>query len=110
MMVQFLKCEITCSIIQDLIHFSVELLLPVKQFAACRFPEGRDHVVPDVSLVADPVLRVHRQDHAGFLLAVIVVAASVNRVGDPGELAVNRAGDLRTPDIGRSFMQGLSGI
>ncbi len=30
----------------------------------------------------------------GFLLAVIVVAASVNRVGDPGELAVNRAGDL----------------
>jgi len=26
----------------DLVHFSVELLLPVKQFAACRFPEGRD--------------------------------------------------------------------
>src|SRR5262249_60661935 len=70
------------------------LFLPVRQFTACRFPEGRDHVVSDVSLVSDPVLRVHHQQYPGFFLAVVVVTASVDRIGDPGELAVNRAGDL----------------
>ena len=48
-------------------------------------PEGSDHVVPDVSFVADPVLRVHRQQYGGFFPAVVVVAAPVDRVGNPGE-------------------------
>jgi hypothetical protein len=92
-MVQFLKCEITFSIIQRIL-FTAVFFLPVGQLAGCWFPAGRNHVVPDLPIVADPVLRVHRQPYAGFLLAEVIVPAAVNRVGDPGELAVNRAGNL----------------
>jgi hypothetical protein len=61
---------------------------------AILFPEGDDHMISDVSFVPDPVLRVHRQQCPGFFLAVVVVTASVDRIGDPGEAAVDRAGDL----------------
>ncbi len=54
----------------------------------------KPHVVPDVSFVADPVFRVHRPQDAGFFPAVVVVAAPVDRVGNPGELSVSCAGNL----------------
>src|ERR1700745_1228561 len=93
MMVQFLKCEITCSIIQRiLLTWVLYSFLPVEQLAACGLPVGRDHVVSDVSFVPDPVLRVHRQQYAGLFLAVVVVTASVGRVGDPGGVSLNGAG------------------
>src|SRR6266487_6271406 len=57
-------------------------------------PITYDHVVPDVSFVADPVSRVNCQQYAGFFPAIIIVAAPVDRIGNPGELSVNGAGDL----------------
>ena len=70
---QFLKCEITCSITQ-------RILLTSALNCFCQF--------------AEPVLRVERQQHAGFAQAVIIVTGSVDGVGNPGELAVNRACEL----------------
>ena len=36
----------------------IELLLPIQEFAAFGLLEGRDHVVADVSLIAEPVVIV----------------------------------------------------
>lgn len=50
----------------NLINLGVLFLLPVEDPAARRLLEGRDHSVAGIALVADPVLRVHCQQHAGF--------------------------------------------
>src|ERR1700747_1564852 len=95
MMVQFLKCEITCSIIQ-------RILLTSELYSFCQssssppagFLKGVIMLFSDVSFVADPVPRVNRQQYAGFFPAIIIVAAPVDRIGNPGELSVNGAGEL----------------
>jgi len=61
----------------------IELLLPIQWFAAVRLPEGRAHVVADVSFIAEPVARAGREEHAGFSKAMVIMAASRDRVGDP---------------------------
>ena len=43
----------------DLVDLGVELLLSVQESAMSGFLDRCEHVVADVSLVADPVVRVH---------------------------------------------------
>ena len=57
-------------------------------------PEGREHVVANVSFIAEPVARVGREEHSGFSKAMVIMAASSDRVGDPGQASGNSAGDL----------------
>src|SRR5947207_14075660 len=78
----------------DLVDLGIKFFLPAEQLAACRLLERSDHAVADVAFIADPVLRIERQQHARFAEAVIVMAAAVDRVGDPGELPAKGAGDL----------------
>lgn len=92
---QFLKCEITCSITQRILLTSaLNILLPVKQLTVGWLLERRGHLVADIALIADPVLRVECQQRAGFTQAVIIVTGSVDGIGNPGELTVNRAREL----------------
>ena len=44
--------------VTDLVDLLIELLLPIQQLAALGLLEGRDHVVADISLIAQPVARV----------------------------------------------------
>ena len=80
--------------VADLIDLLIELLLPIQQFAAFRLPQGREHVVADVSFIAEPVARVGRKEHSGFSKAMVIMAASRDRVGDPCQASGNGAGDL----------------
>jgi hypothetical protein len=65
---------------------SIELLLLVKEFTASGLLEGRDHVVADVSLIAEPVARVGGKEHSGFAEAMIIMAAprGSGRISTPG--------------------------
>ena len=80
--------------VADLIDLLIELLLPTQEFAAFGLLEGCDHVVANVSLIAEPVARVDRKEHSGFGKAMIVMAASGDRIGDPCQASGNGAGDL----------------
>src|SRR6266567_7298861 len=62
--------------------------------AAFRLPEGREHVAADVSFIAEPVARAGREEHSGFAEAMVIMAASGDRVGDPCRASGNGAGDL----------------
>ena len=44
--------------VADLVDLLIELFLPMQQLAAFGLLEGGDHVVADVSLIAEPVPRV----------------------------------------------------
>jgi len=80
--------------VTDLVDLLIELLLPIQEFAAFRLLEGRNHVVADVSFIAEPVARVERKEDSGFAEAMIIMAASGDRVGDPCQAPGNGAGDL----------------
>lgn len=51
--------------VANLVDLLIELLLPIQWFAAFRLPEGREHVVADVSFIAEPVARFDRE-HSGL--------------------------------------------
>ena len=59
-----------------------------------RFPDGREHAIPDVAFIAHPVGRVECVQDARKLERRSVVAASVDRVGDPCQRAVQVAQNL----------------
>ena len=80
--------------IADLVDLCVELFLPGQKLTTCGLLKGRDHVIPHVPFVADPVTRVERREDSGLAKAMIIVAASGNRIGDPRETPANRADDL----------------
>ena len=65
--------------VADLADLPIELFLPVKEFAALGLLKRRDHVVADVSLIAEPVARVDRKEDSGFAEAMRVIQA-----GTPG--------------------------
>ena len=44
--------------VADLVDLLIELLLPIQELAALGLLEGRDHVITDISLIAQPVARV----------------------------------------------------
>ena len=72
----------------------VELLLPVQQVAVFGLLDGRDHFFSYLPFVAHPVPGIMRQENLGLTQAIRVVSAAVDRVGDPGEAAIERASDL----------------
>ena len=59
-----------------------------------RFLDGRDHVITDISFIAHPVSWVVRHKNLGFTKAVRVMAAPIDRIRDPCEIAAESAGDL----------------
>src|SRR6266516_1423690 len=69
-------------------------LLPIQELAAFGLLEGRDHVVADVSLIAEPVARVNRKENPGFAEAMIIMPAPWDRVGNPCQASGNGTGDL----------------
>ena len=80
--------------VANLVDLLVEFFLPVQKLAMGGFPDGREHVVADVSLIADPVAGIKCQKDPGFTQAIGVVPASVDRVRDPCEPSGKGAGDL----------------
>jgi len=80
--------------VADLVDLLVEFFLPIQEFASLGLLEGRDHVVAGISFIAEPVTRVERKEDSGFAEAMIIVAASGDRVGDPCQASGNGAGDL----------------
>src|SRR5580658_2076523 len=77
-----------------LVDLRIEFFLPAQEAAAGWLPDGSEHIFSDVALVAYPAAWLECFRDAGFGEAVGIVAASVYRVGDPGESSVKRAGDL----------------
>src|ERR1022692_1494392 len=75
-------------------HRLVEFLFPAEKAAVRRFPDGRQHAVPDVALVTYPVSRVDAVQYAGNLKSGRVMAIPVDRVRDPCQPPVKVAGDL----------------
>jgi hypothetical protein len=61
-------------------HRLVEFLFPAEKAAVGRFPDGRQHAVPDVALVAYPAGRVEAVQYAGNLKNGRVMAIPVDRV------------------------------
>src|SRR3981081_1911557 len=112
MIVQFLKWEMTCSIIQ-------RILLTWALYSFCQssssppfgFFERRYHVVADIAFVSRPVPGVHCQEHARFAHAVVVVAASADGIRDPGELSLLQFLVARPcPSRGRFPVDGVLGF
>src|ERR1017187_8985553 len=86
--------------VANLVDLPVEFLLPVQKLAMGGFPDRRDHVVSDVSFIADPVAGVNRQQDFGFAQAIRVVVVSINRVRNPCQSAAECAGDLNVHACG----------
>jgi hypothetical protein len=80
--------------VADLVYLGIEFLLPVRELASGRFLNWRDHIVSDVSLIADSLGGVKREKSAGFAETVIIVTTSGNRIRDPRQAPVNCAGNL----------------
>lgn len=86
--------------IADLVDLGVDFLLPVEEVAVSGLFDGSEHVVADVAFVAQPVLGVVWQKNLGRAQAVRVMPAARDRVGDSGEVAVERADDLHVDASG----------
>jgi hypothetical protein len=66
--------------IAKLVDLSVEFILPGEKFTTDWLSDGREHVVPDVSLVAEPITGIYCVQNRGLLKAVRVVTATVDRI------------------------------
>ena len=89
--------------VSDLVDGCVEFLLPVEEFPVWGFPDGREHAVPDIAFVTDPVGRVESVQDARNLKRRRVVPASVDRVGDPCQRAVQVA-NVWVPTTSSGFL------
>jgi hypothetical protein len=80
--------------VTDLVDPLIELFLPIQEFAVSGLLKGRGHVVADISFIAEPVARVERKEDSGFAEAMIIMAASGDRIGDLCQASGNGADDL----------------
>ena len=92
--------------VSDFVDRGVECRLPLQQVPVARLLDGCDHAVSDVAFVAHPVAWVEGFRDAGELQSGGVVAAAVDRVGDPRQPAVEVAGDLDV-QAGRLVLAGV---
>jgi hypothetical protein len=79
--------------VTDLVDLLIELFFPVRQVTVDGFFDRSEHVIANVAFVAYPVAGLIGYN-AGFIQAVGVMTAAVDRVGDPREISGQRAGDL----------------
>src|SRR3982074_1360065 len=96
-------CDDLLDDIANLVDLLVEFLPPVQERASWRLPDGGDHAVPNIALVANPIAGIKRQQRLGVVETVRVMSTSHDGIGDPYEVAGQGAGDLHIHTCGLLF-------